>query len=431
MVFGRKKGFLSSWTSSRTVETEPDLEFKATAHKLEAMHTVLAEIHFNIQLYVASWHAMCQASRAIAVGLAKLARDGGSGGDGGGDGADADVGGKKRVSSLAEMAKMYRSAQNTIDGLVREPTQRVVEDTTLRETGTLLSRFPPIFGKIARRKQLLVDVEAAKARVKSAEAAKEKEKDSFSVVAGNEHRRRMASALASAVSATGGLTAEVIADADRLDRERRTMLVPQVSALVGCQAYFMRRSAAVLERLAERLPYSAVALCRLMRPGNLKTVPATSRKSAGAPRMLHHTSSSSTVPVDASGHSVDSSSKRATTTAVPPPLPSRSDRRDSLEPKPKEAGVSPGGVASSSRPSRPPPPPPPPIRDAGVRRSSSSSSSSSPSAAKVTAGLDGGGGAASSALRLVEPQTGGVGEVAVEAWGATGRDDDVDEEVVW
>ncbi len=33
---------------------------------------------------------------------------------------------------------------------------RVLEETTLRETGTLLSRFPPIFGKIARRKQLLV-----------------------------------------------------------------------------------------------------------------------------------------------------------------------------------------------------------------------------------------------------------------------------------
>ena len=71
--------------------------------------------------------------------------------------------------------------------------------------------------------------------MKSAEAAKDKERDSFSVVAGNEHRRRMANALATTISATEGLTAEVVADADRLERERRTMLVPQVSALVGCQ----------------------------------------------------------------------------------------------------------------------------------------------------------------------------------------------------
>eukprot|EP00903_Cladosiphon_okamuranus_P008909 g8528.t1 len=392
MVFGRKKGFLSSWTSSRSVEPEPDLEFKETANKLESLHKTLAEIQFNIQLYLASWHAMCQASRAIAVGLAKLAQDS-SGGGGGGKGVDNDDRDKKRVSSLTDMAKVYHSAHKTIDGLVRGPTQRVLEETTLRETGTLLSRFRPIFGKIARRKQLLADVETAKARVRSAEAAKEKEKDSFSVVAGKEHRRRMAAALATTVSAAEGMTAEVIADADRLERERGTMLVPQVSALVGCQAFFMRRSAAVLERLAEKLPYSAVALCRLLPPDPVKIVPATNR-SAAAPGMLHHASSSSTVPVDVdvSEHSVDSSSRRAT---APPPLPSRSDIRDSLEPKSGQTGrSSPGAVTS------PPPPPPPPPRE-------------------------------------VEPQMGGaVGDVAVEEWGATGRDDgeeeeEEEEEVVW
>lgn len=71
--------------------------------------------------------------------------------------------------------------------------------------------------------------------MKSAEAAKDKEKDSFSVVAGNEHRRRMAAALAATVSAAEGMAAEVTADADRLEQERGTMLVPQISALVGCQ----------------------------------------------------------------------------------------------------------------------------------------------------------------------------------------------------
>lgn len=45
----------------------------------------------------------------------------------------------------------------------------------------------------------------------------------------------MAAALATTVSAAEGVKAEVIADADRLERERGTMLVPQISALVGCQ----------------------------------------------------------------------------------------------------------------------------------------------------------------------------------------------------
>lgn len=183
----------------------------------------------------------------------------------------------------------------------------------------------------------------------------------------------------------------------------------------------MRRSAAVLERLAEKLPYSAVALCRLLRPGPVKTVPATNR-SAVAPPMLHHTSSSSTVPVDVdvSGHSVDSSSRRAT---APPPLPCRSDRRDSLEPKSEQTGrSSPGAV--TSLPSPPPPPPPP--GEVGARHSSCSSSLAPEVTAETSAAA-----AASIAPRLVEPYTGGaVGDVAVEEWGATGRDDGEEEEVM-
>lgn len=68
------------------------------------MHKTLAEIQFNIQVYLASWHAMCQASRAIAVGLAKLAQDssGGGGGGSGGQGVDADGRDKKSVSSLMD-----------------------------------------------------------------------------------------------------------------------------------------------------------------------------------------------------------------------------------------------------------------------------------------------------------------------------------------
>jgi len=46
------------------------------------MHKTLADLQFNIQVYAASWHAMTQASRAIAGGLAKLAQGGGVSGNG-------------------------------------------------------------------------------------------------------------------------------------------------------------------------------------------------------------------------------------------------------------------------------------------------------------------------------------------------------------
>ncbi|CBN76790.1 expressed unknown protein [Ectocarpus siliculosus] len=258
-----------------------------------------------MQVYLTSWQAMCRASAAIAKGLAKLAK--GSDGAVGARGDNDGVKDKQGVSPLVDMARLYDSAHRAIDRGVREPTQRVVEDTTLRETGALLSRFPPIFAKVTRRKQVLADVEAAKSRVRAAEAAREKERDSFAVVAGKEHRRRMSDALATAVAVAEGVTAEVVADAERLEREREAMLVPQVSALVGGQAFFMRRSAVVLEKLASQLPHSALALCQLLGPRpmeNRSAPPPLPRRRSS----IQQTLSPSVAPVDVSGHSAGSSS---------------------------------------------------------------------------------------------------------------------------
>ncbi len=64
------------------------------------MHKTLADLQFNIQVYAASWHAMSQASRAIAGGLAKLAQGGGGGGSGSCGGQD-----KAGISSLMETVR--------------------------------------------------------------------------------------------------------------------------------------------------------------------------------------------------------------------------------------------------------------------------------------------------------------------------------------
>lgn len=74
--------------------------------------------------------------------------------------------------------------------------------------------------------------------MRSAEAAKDKDKDKdfFAAAAASaEHRRRLSESLATAASVAKGMTAEVLADMDGLEEERGVMLVPQVSALVGCQ----------------------------------------------------------------------------------------------------------------------------------------------------------------------------------------------------
>lgn len=59
------------------------------------MHKTLAELQFNMQVYLTGWHAMCRASAAIAKGLAKLAK-------GGHDGRND----KKEVSPLMDMVRV-------------------------------------------------------------------------------------------------------------------------------------------------------------------------------------------------------------------------------------------------------------------------------------------------------------------------------------
>ena len=127
-------------------------------------------------------------------------------------------------------------------------------------------------------------MQLAKSKVRAAEAAKDKERDRVAAMAGANHRRRMAASLERAEAVADGMAKEVVADVDRLDGERKTMLVPQVSALVGCQAYFMRRSAAVLERLASKLPFSALALARLVLPGALDVSQSDSSPLAASPK---------------------------------------------------------------------------------------------------------------------------------------------------
>lgn len=175
----------------------------------------------------------------------------------------------------------------------------------------------------------------------------------------------------------------------------------------------MRRSAAVLERLAEQLPYSALALCRLLRP------PARAAALAPAPpaaarKILHQTSSSSTVPVDESGRSLESSSQHSAAAAAPPALPPRSaGRGDSYDSKLEErVGRSSAGSSGLSSP------PPRPYSVAGA-----------------TAGAFAGGADAAASLLESQAETGVGGELMGE-WVASerGLDDDSssgDEEVVW
>lgn len=250
MGFGRKTKGLLSWVSQPKTEKENDPVFAKITQDLDELRKTLNGLQDSMRHYLASWHSMSQASAAIAEGLAKLAEVGG---------------GPQEASPMQDMARMYGLAHRSIDGVVREPAHRVAEDMVLRQIGALLSRFPPIYKKIIRRRQLLADFTLAESKLRTAEAVQQKDRNRDPGMS-TEQTRRLATSMETAASVANGVTQEVIADIDRFQDERGTMLVPQVSALVGCQAYFFRRSAAVMERLTTSLPFSSLALCRLVQP---------------------------------------------------------------------------------------------------------------------------------------------------------------------
>lgn len=77
--------------------------------RLESMHKTLQELQLSMQVYVASWHAMCQASRAIAEGLEKLA-NGASGRESiDGEGVNSDGKADTVASPLGEMVSHCRN----------------------------------------------------------------------------------------------------------------------------------------------------------------------------------------------------------------------------------------------------------------------------------------------------------------------------------
>lgn len=80
-----------------------------------------------------------------------------------------------------------------------------------------------------------VDFTLAASKLRTAEAASQRDKYRDGSGAAAELRRKLATSLETAASVANGVTQEVMADVDRLEDERGTMLVPQVSALVGCQ----------------------------------------------------------------------------------------------------------------------------------------------------------------------------------------------------
>lgn len=78
------------------------------------------------------------------------------------------------------------------------------------------------------------DFTLAESKLRTAEAVQQKDRNRDPGMS-TEQTRRLATSMETAASVANGVTQEVIADIDRFQDERGTMLVPQVSALVGCQ----------------------------------------------------------------------------------------------------------------------------------------------------------------------------------------------------
>lgn len=241
------------------------------------------------------------------------------------------------------------------------------------------------------------------------------------------------------------------------------------------QAYFMRRSALVLERLASKLPFSALALCRLVRPSALEAVTAkaaTAARTAPQHRALPSTAAAAAAPPGVSDISVSSFrghqptyggggygvasppvSKQQTTTPSPPvrpsPLPRPPSRRvsdgdgdgdDVFSPAAATSEAAAAAVAAASTGSSRPGSSPWTVAGTSILAKGEAGNGAAAAVAAGGAGGGGGGGArragagAGSVLLpsppLVEGGAGAGGWRAASA-GSDYDDDVVVEEVAW
>ena len=285
-------------------------------------------------------------------------------------------------SDLDTASKAYLSVQADISENLRCSVHKVLMERCLTPTTEILAVVPRINEKIAQRKQFLLDNEFFNVKYKNEINSGKDESDPKVVKA--------AAKMKDAAKALEDITTELLATFEEIEEARATILIPEVSSLVGCQYFFLQSSTQMMSELMSFFPQAAGPLCLLHSHkgatpyvsskvvNNLKSAYAKERSDDCTPALVKDSGAKS--HVKASSHhsmilgnktSYSNQGNRPVSEQIPATTQSVREVDKHMAHSLPVTTASTTSVAPSIPPSAPPPlPPPKPVKKAGATSSS-------------------------------------------------------------
>lgn len=263
-------------------QTTDDGEFEAKVLAFQQLVRDMERVHEAILLWSDCMDAMAMAGAGLGDTMSKFFAANST---------------PSRRSDLDTSSKAYLSVQADINETLRASVRKSLMERCLRPITEVLAVAPMINEKVAVRKQLRLDSEFYSSKYKKISAGKDETDPEVT---------RVATKMRDAEKALSAVHEELIASFDEIEEARSSMLIPEVSALIGCQFFFQQTSTQMMSEVISFFPQSASTMCALHAESaaapyvsrrvvqNLKSTPGPIK--ANLPMAVHITDITSDTP---------------------------------------------------------------------------------------------------------------------------------------
>jgi hypothetical protein len=294
-------------------EATTDHEFDARVHAFQLLVRDMERVLEAMLLWADCMDAMSVAGAGLGDAMSKFFCANSP------PGAGAGAGGQSRRSGLDASSRAYLSVQADVNESLRGSVRRTLLERCLKPTTEVLAVAPLINEKVALRKQLMLDSNFYNAKYKHEINAGKDESDPKVA--------KIAAKMRDARKTLLDLSNELLETFAEIEDARSTLLIPEVSALVGSQFFYMQNSAQMLSDVMSFFPQSASTLCALHT--EKAAAPYLSKKVVDNLKSTATCSASTTIsPVAASGSDPSSPGRGLAAysmglrpAARPPPVP--------------------------------------------------------------------------------------------------------------
>lgn len=232
-----REGIMQSVGAHQVVE---DVEFDARVLKFQQLVRDMERVHEAVLVWSDCVDALSAAGAGLGDTMSKFFNANST---------------PTKKSDLEISAKAYLSVQADINETLRSSTRKALMDRCIRPMTEVLTVAPLIQEKLAVRKQLKLDSEFYVSKYKTKISAGKDESDP--------EVAKVAAKMRDAEKALADINDDMNATFDELEEARSSMLIPELSSLVGCQYFFLQTSTKMLADVISFFPQAASTMCAL------------------------------------------------------------------------------------------------------------------------------------------------------------------------